>query len=72
MRHLRFESIPADSDEARSLLSAMRDEMAELYDDLDTGFRQAQSERLFREAGCRPIGNFNGNPMASFFGEKRL
>jgi GNAT superfamily N-acetyltransferase len=156
MEHLRFESTPPDSDQASSLLDAMRDEMAVLYDELDidaphmpkagpaqfapprgdfligidlaghavccggikplpdgacefkrlyvrpanrrqgvarellahlerralelgyeiarldTGPRQPHSERLFREAGFRPIGNFNGNPVASFFGEKRL
>lgn len=153
---LRFESVDADSAQARSLLNAMRDEMAALYDDLDidaehmpkagpeqfapprgdfhvgidvdgdamccggikllpdgacefkrlyvrpdvrrrgiarellaslegrarelgfevarldTGPRQPHSERLFRAAGYRPIGNFNDNPVASFFGEKRL
>jgi GNAT superfamily N-acetyltransferase len=153
---LRFQSVDADSAQARSLLSAMRDEMAALYDDLDidassmpaagpaqfspprgdfligidpggeamccggikplsdgacefkriyvrpevrrqgvardvlarledrarelgfevarldTGPRQPHSERLFHSAGYRPIGNFNDNPMASFFGEKQL
>jgi GNAT superfamily N-acetyltransferase len=39
---------------------------------LDTGPRQPQAERLYRLAGYRPIANFNGNPVASFFGEKRL
>jgi GNAT superfamily N-acetyltransferase len=153
---LRFESVTADSAEASSLLAAMRDEMAALYDDLDidaahmpkagpaqfapprgdfligidgtgratccggikplpdgacefkrlyvtpearrrgvarellvqleararelgyevarldTGPRQPHSERLFRAAGYRAIRNFNDNPVASFFGEKRL
>jgi GNAT superfamily N-acetyltransferase len=155
LQQLEFESVPADSDPAGSLLDAMRDEMAALYDDLDidaphmpkagpaqfapprgdfligidlaghavccggikplpdgacefkrlyvrpanrrrgarellaelerrarelgydtarldTGPRQPHSERLFRGAGYRSIGNFNGNPVASFFGEKRL
>lgn len=39
---------------------------------LDTGPRQMQAERMYRERGYEPIGNFNDNPMASFFGEKRL
>jgi GNAT superfamily N-acetyltransferase len=39
---------------------------------LDTGPRQPTAERMYREAGYRPIGNFNANPVASFFGEKRL
>ena len=39
---------------------------------LDTGPRQPHAERLYRQAGYEPIGNFNRNPMASFFGEKAL
>jgi GNAT superfamily N-acetyltransferase len=39
---------------------------------LDTGPRQPSAERMYREAGYRPIGNFNANPVASFFGEKAL
>ncbi|HEY1359278.1 MAG TPA: GNAT family N-acetyltransferase [Thermoleophilaceae bacterium] len=39
---------------------------------LDTGPRQPHSETLFLSAGYSPIHNFNGNPMASFFGEKRI
>jgi GNAT superfamily N-acetyltransferase len=39
---------------------------------LDTGPRQPHAERLFRDSGYRPIGNFNANPMASYWGEKPL
>jgi GNAT superfamily N-acetyltransferase len=39
---------------------------------LDTGPRQAGSEHLYRSAGYAPIGNFNSNPVATFFGEKAL
>lgn len=39
---------------------------------LDTGPRQLSAERMFRDAGYRPIANFNENPVASFFGEKAL
>jgi GNAT superfamily N-acetyltransferase len=39
---------------------------------LDTGDRQPAAEGLYRDAGYRPIGNFNANPIASFFGEKAL
>ncbi|HUZ28251.1 MAG TPA: GNAT family N-acetyltransferase [Solirubrobacteraceae bacterium] len=39
---------------------------------LDTGPRQPGAERMYRQAGYRPIGNFNANPVASFFGEKQL
>lgn len=39
---------------------------------LDTGSRQPGAERLYRAAGYEPIGNFNANPVATFFGEKAL
>jgi GNAT superfamily N-acetyltransferase len=39
---------------------------------LDTGPRQPGAERMYRQAGYQPIGNFNGNPVATFFAEKAL
>jgi GNAT superfamily N-acetyltransferase len=39
---------------------------------LDTGPRQTRAQRMYERAGYAPIANFNGNPVASFFGEKRL
>lgn len=39
---------------------------------LDTGVRQPHAQRLYERAGYRPIDNFNDNPFASFWGEKRL
>lgn len=39
---------------------------------LDTGPNQPHSQRLFRAAGYRDIANFNHNPIATYFGEKRL
>ncbi len=39
---------------------------------LDTGPRQERSERMYLAAGYEPIENFNGNPIATFFGEKAL
>lgn len=39
---------------------------------LDTGPKQPHAERMYRDAGYREIGNFNANPFASFWGEKRL
>jgi GNAT superfamily N-acetyltransferase len=39
---------------------------------LDTGPRQASARRLYESAGYAEIGNFNANPIASFWGEKRL
>lgn len=60
---------------ARELLRALEDAARELgytVVRLDTGPRQPHAERMYRQAGYRSIGNFNGNPVASFFGEKRL
>lgn len=39
---------------------------------LDTGPRQDRAQRMYERAGYRPVSNFNANPLASFFGEKRL
>ena len=39
---------------------------------LDTGPKQPHAERMYRAAGYREIENFNANPAASFWGEKRL
>ncbi len=39
---------------------------------LDTGPRQPRARRLYESGGYRPIANFNGNPVANFFGEKAL
>ena len=39
---------------------------------LDTGPKQARAQRMYERAGYVPIENFNANPVASFFGEKRL
>jgi GNAT superfamily N-acetyltransferase len=60
---------------ARELLTALEDAARGLgysVARLDTGPRQPHAERLYRAAGYRPIGNFNANPIASFFGEKAL
>jgi len=39
---------------------------------LDTGPRQMRAQRMYERAGYAAIENFNANPVASFFGEKRL
>jgi GNAT superfamily N-acetyltransferase len=39
---------------------------------LDTGPSQPRAQRMYERAGYRAIANFNANPVASFFGEKRL
>jgi GNAT superfamily N-acetyltransferase len=60
---------------ARELLEALERAVVELgytVARLDTGRHQPHAERLYRSAGYREIGNFNANPFASFWGEKRL
>jgi GNAT superfamily N-acetyltransferase len=60
---------------ARDLLAALEDAARELgyrVVRLDTGPRQPHAQRIYEAAGYRPIGNFNRNPLASFWGEKRL
>jgi GNAT superfamily N-acetyltransferase len=39
---------------------------------LDTGPRQPHAQRLYESEGYAAVDNFNGNPVATFFGEKRL
>jgi GNAT superfamily N-acetyltransferase len=60
---------------ARALLVELERQAQELGYDvlrLDTGPLQVHAQRLYEGAGYAPIGNYNANPMASFFGEKRL
>jgi GNAT superfamily N-acetyltransferase len=60
---------------ARILLAALEDAARDLgytIARLDTGPRQPHAQRVYEAAGYRPIGNFNDNPVASFWGEKRL
>lgn len=60
---------------ARALLVALEDTARELgyaVARLDTGPRQPQAQAMYERAGYRPIGNFNANPVASFWGEKPL
>jgi GNAT superfamily N-acetyltransferase len=39
---------------------------------LDTGRHQPHAQRLYERAGYVSVEDFNGNPFASFWGEKRL
>jgi len=39
---------------------------------LDTGPRQPRAQGMYERAGYVAIENFNANPIATFFGEKRL
>jgi len=60
---------------AKALLAALEDAARALgytIARLDTGPRQPHAQRMYEAAGYRPIGNFNANPVASFWGEKRL
>lgn len=60
---------------ARALLHALEDAAHQLGYDvvrLDTGPRQSHAQGLYLAEGYREIPNFNGNPVATFFGEKRL
>ena len=59
----------------RELLEALEDAARGLGFErarLDTGPRQERARLMYRTAGYEPIENFNGNPIATFFGEKRL
>jgi GNAT superfamily N-acetyltransferase len=60
---------------ARVLLAALEERARELgyvIARLDTGPKQAGAQRLYESAGYVAIPNFNANPVATFFGEKRL
>ena len=60
---------------ARVLLGALEDAAREIgYGTvrLDTGALQPHAQRLYESAGYRSIGNFNANPVAAYWGEKRL
>jgi GNAT superfamily N-acetyltransferase len=60
---------------ARALLEELERRARELGYDvarLDTGPRQTRAQRMYERAGYTAIENFNANPVASFFGEKRL
>jgi GNAT superfamily N-acetyltransferase len=59
----------------RRLLEELEDEARRLgyhIVRLDTGPQQPGAQRMYQAAGYRAIGNFNANPFASFWGEKRL
>ena len=60
---------------ARQLLRALEDAARDLgYTTvrLDTGPHQAHAQALYESSGYRRIGNFNANPLASFWGEKDI
>ncbi|HEX3804959.1 MAG TPA: GNAT family N-acetyltransferase [Solirubrobacteraceae bacterium] len=60
---------------ARILLGALEDRARELgyvVARLDTGPKQPAARHLYESTGYAPIPNFNANPVATYFGEKRL
>ena len=60
---------------ARALLAALEDRARELgyvIARLDTGPKQQGAQRIYESEGYAPVANFNGNPIATYFGEKRL
>lgn len=60
---------------ARILLGALEDrarQMGYSIARLDTGPKQVNAQHLYKSAGYTEIPNFNGNPVATFFGERRL
>jgi GNAT superfamily N-acetyltransferase len=60
---------------ARLLLRALEETARDLgyaVVRLDTGPLQPHAQALYESAGYRAIGNFNANPVASYWGEKRL
>jgi GNAT superfamily N-acetyltransferase len=60
---------------ARALLAALEDAARErgyAFVRLDTGPRQGGAMALYAAQGYTAIGNFNANPIASYWGEKRL
>ena len=59
---------------ARLLLRALEDRARALGYTvlrLDTGPLQRHAQSLYESEGYKPIANFNANPVATFFGEKR-
>ncbi len=60
---------------ARALLQALEEEAGRLGDAavrLDTGRHQPHARALYASAGYVEIPDYNGNPHACFWGEKRL
>ena len=39
---------------------------------LDTGAKQPGAQRMYERAGYAPVPDYNGNPYAAYWGEKRL
>ena len=69
----------ADAARGRGVARALLEELERLARQhgygiarLDTGPRQPRAQRMYERAGYVQIENFNANPVATFFAEKRL
>ena len=69
----------ADAARGRGVARALLEELERLARErgyaiarLDTGPRQPRAQRMYERAGYDRIENFNANPVATFFAEKRL
>jgi hypothetical protein len=79
---LDFRPVSADEGDTARLVSATVDQMRVLYEGLDlnspdmpkagAGELGPPPKAWYEAEGYRPIPNFNANPGATFFGEKRL
>jgi len=59
----------------RALLAALEDLARDLgysVARLDTGAEQPRAQRMYERAGYEAVPDYNGNPYASFWGEKQL
>ena len=59
----------------RALLAALEDLARDLgyaVARLDTGAKQPEAQAMYQRAGYAPVPDYNGNPYASFWGEKAL
>jgi GNAT superfamily N-acetyltransferase len=60
---------------ARALLRALEDAARELGYSvvrLDTGAKQPHAKAVYAASGFVEVGDYNGNPYAAYWGEKRL
>jgi GNAT superfamily N-acetyltransferase len=59
----------------RELLAALEElarDLGYLVARLDTGAKQPRAQRMYERAGYLAVPDYNGNPYAAFWGEKRL
>ncbi|CAA9478655.1 MAG: hypothetical protein AVDCRST_MAG17-16 [uncultured Solirubrobacterales bacterium] len=68
--NIDFCPIDADREPARTLLAATLAEYQRIYGDTDPG--QPHARALYESAGYTAIPDYNANPYAAYWGEKRL